>query len=324
MALLNLHHLRLFRAVATQGTLTGAAARLNLSQSALSTQIKSLESALGHDLFERRGRGLVLTEAGRIALDHAEAIFRTAEDLTATLRETGGSRRALRIGALATLSRNFQMAFVRPLIGRSDVEVILRSGSQAELLNALEALALDVVLTNLSPARDSASPWLIHRLAEQPVSLIGTPARCGLDEPMLAALLAREPVILPVPDTALRAAFDAMMIRLGITPMIAAEADDMAMLRLLAREDAGLAVIPPIVVRDELEAGTLVEAVRLEGIHETFFAITRERRFPNPLVAELLEQGAHDDVPAQVTRAPQGVNAREPASGTPSSWQRQV
>ena len=158
MSLLNLHHLRLFRAVATEGTLTGAATGLNLSQSALSTQIRALEAALGHDLFERRGRGLVLTEAGRIALDHAEAIFRTAEDLTATLRETGFSRRGLRIGALATLSRNFQMAFVRPLVGRTDVEVILRSGSQAELLNALDALALDIVLTNLAPARDSASP----------------------------------------------------------------------------------------------------------------------------------------------------------------------
>ena len=85
---LNLHHLRLFRAVAADGTLTGAARQLNLSQSAVSTQIKALEASLGHDLFERRGRGLVLTEAGRIALDHAEAIFRTADDLTATLRET--------------------------------------------------------------------------------------------------------------------------------------------------------------------------------------------------------------------------------------------
>ena len=64
---MNLHHLRLFRAVAADGTLTGAARRLNLSQSALSTQIKALEASLGHDLFERRGRSLVLTEAGRIA-----------------------------------------------------------------------------------------------------------------------------------------------------------------------------------------------------------------------------------------------------------------
>ena len=292
MALLNLHHLRLFRAVATDGTLTGAARRLNLSQSALSAQIRTLEDSLGQPLFERRGRGLVLTEAGRIALDHAEAIFRTAEDLTATLRETGRARRALRVGALATLSRNFQMQFLRPLIGRADVEVVLRSGSQSELLRGLDGLALDVVLTNLAPARDAASTWLVHRLDEQPVGLIGTPRRVGAGRRMLADLIGGEPLILPTRETALRAGFDALAARLGVTPQIAAEADDMAMLRLLTREDAGLAVIPPIVVRDELAAGLLVEAAQLDDIRETFLAVTLQRRFPNPLLAGLLHPQA--------------------------------
>jgi LysR family transcriptional activator of nhaA len=287
MAQINLHHLRLFRAVATDGTLTGAARGLNLSQSALSTQIRALEATLGHDLFERRGRGLVLTEAGRIALDHAEAIFRTAEDLTATLRETGKARRMLRVGALATLSRNFQMQFLRPLVGRADVEVVLRSGSQPELLRGLEALELDVVLTNLAPSREPGDAWLVHRIDEQPVSLIGTPGRVGRGRG-LAELLAGEPLILPAPGSALRTAFDGLAARLGAVPQIAAEADDMAMLRLLAREDAGLAVIPPIVVLDELAQGLLVEALRLPGISEAFLAVTRERRFPNRLVAELL------------------------------------
>ncbi len=286
---LNLHHLRLFRAVARDGTLTGAARALNLSQSALSTQIKALEASLDHALFDRRGRGLVLTEAGRIALDHAEAIFRTAEDLTATLREAGRARRALRVGAMATLSRNFQIGFLQPLIGRPDVEVVLRSGAQAELLRALEALSLDVVLTNLIPARDAASPYLVHSLSQQPVSLIGTAARAPLAGLSLPKLLVAEPLIMPTPESSLRAAFDALVERLGIVPTIAAEADDMAMLRLLARADAGLAVIPPIVVRDELATGRLVELVRLDGIAEAFCAVTLQRRFPNPLVGELLQ-----------------------------------
>ena len=286
---MNLHHLRLFRAVAIDGTLTGAARWLNLSQSALSSQIKTLEAALGHDLFERRGRGLVLTEAGGIALDHAEAIFRTADDLTATLRETGQERRPLRVGAMATLSRNFQMQFVRPLIGRADVEVVLRSGSQTELLRDLDALALDVVLTNLTPSHEAGSPWLVHQLAAQPVSVIGTPSRVGPMRRPLMALLAEEPLILPGPGTSLRLAFDALAARLQLAPVIAAEADDMAMLRLLAREDAGLAVIPSIVVQDELTTGFLVEAAQIDGMFETFFAITRERRFPNPLLALLLQ-----------------------------------
>jgi LysR family transcriptional activator of nhaA len=288
---LNLHHLRLFQAVAQDGSLTGAARRLNLSQSALSTQIRVLEDMLGHTLFERRGRKLVLTEAGAIALDHADAIFSTADDLLATLRETGGARRALRVGALATLSRNFQMQALRPLIGRPDVEIVMRSGSQAALLQGLAALELDVVLTNLAPTRDAANPWLVHRLAEQPVSLIGAPARVGKPPRPLADLLAREPLILPTADTALRAAFDALVARLGVSPVVAAEADDMAMLRLFAREDAGLAVIPPIVVRDELASGLLVEAARLGDIAETFYAVTLRRRFPNPLLTALITDG---------------------------------
>ena len=232
----------------------------------------------------------MLTEAGRIALDHAEAIFRTAADLTATLRDTGKARRALRVGALATLSRNVQMRFVGPLIGCADVEVVLRSGSQPELLRALESLTLDVVLTNLAPARDAANPWLVQPLDARPVSLTGTPARIG--HRSVADLIATEPLILPSPETALRAAFDAFIARLGASPAIAAEADDMAMLRLLARADAGLAVIPPIVARDELASGLLVEAGRLDGISEHFLAVTLARRFPNPLLAGVLQAGA--------------------------------
>ncbi|MEM6909299.1 MAG: LysR family transcriptional regulator [Pseudomonadota bacterium] len=287
--MLNLHHLRLFRAVAREGSLTGAARSLNISQSAVSTQIKILEAALGHDLFERVGRSLQLTEAGRIALDHADEIFRAADHLTATLKAAEGQRRVLRIGALATLSRNFQMRFLEPLIGRDDVEVVLRSGAQEQLLRGLQALALDVVLTNLAPARDADSPYLVQRLDEQPVGLVGAPIRCaGLHKASLADVLRDEPVILPTPETSLRAGFDALLARLEIVPRIAAEADDMAMIRLLARADIGLAVIPPVVVQDELAAGTLIELQRLDDITEVFSAVTIRRRFPNPLIRELL------------------------------------
>ena len=199
---MNLHHLRLFRAIARDGTLTGAARTLNLSQSAVSTQLRTLEATLGHDLFDRRGRGLVLTEAGRIALDHAEAIFRTADDLTATLAQSGTARRVLRVGALSTLSRNFLIGFVAPLIGRQDVELVLRSGAQADLIRGLEALSLDIVLTNLAPARDAASPYLVQALTEQPISVVGFP-RDAAEPPSLADLLTSEPLILPTPESAL-------------------------------------------------------------------------------------------------------------------------
>ncbi|MFN3227598.1 MAG: LysR family transcriptional regulator [Hyphomicrobiales bacterium] len=292
MAPLNYNHLRYFRAVAHTGNLTRTAEQLNLSQSALSVQIKRLEEQLGHQLFERRGRALHLTEAGRLTLDHADAIFATGDELLSTLRQEGQARRAVRVGSLATLSRNFQLSFLKPLLGRADVDLILRSGGAEDLLRGLETLNLDVVLMNQPPPRDALSSFVAHRLDEQIVSLVGTPER--ISGQTIEALLAAHPVVLPTSESSVRLGFDAWMERLDLRPQIAAEVDDMAMMRLLAREGVGLAVLPPIVVQDELASGLLVEAAPLPDLAETFYAVTMERTFPNPLVRELLVAGEAD------------------------------
>lgn len=285
---LNYHHLRYFRAVAHDGNLTRTAERLNLSQSALSTQIRQLEERLGHPLFERRGRQLYLTEAGRIALDHADTIFSTGEELLETLKETGRGRQAIRVGALATLSRNFQIEFLRPLLGRADVDMILRSGSVSTLLAALETLSLDIVLLNQPPMADAVTPFIAQHVYQQRVSLVGKPGGEEVKAP-LAELLSRHPVILPTLESGVRSQFEALVTRLGLAPQIAAEVDDMAMMRLLAREGVGLAVLPPIVVKGELESGLLMEFDALPGMMESFYAVTIKRRFPNPLIQPLLE-----------------------------------
>jgi len=283
----NYNHLRYFWAVAREGHLGRAALRLNLTQSALSVQIRRLEERLGQKLFDRVGRGLTLTEAGRIALDHADVIFATGDDLTATLRENGRSRQILRVGAQATLSRNFQIAFLKPVMGRDDVELVLRSGTTAELLRGLAAHHLDVVLTNHPPGREGEKTLLTHKLAEQPVSLVGSDQIMG-SERRLVELLRRHPVILPTLHTGLRSDVDALVDRLGVELQIAAEVDDMAMMRLLVREGIGLAVLPPIVIKDELAQGLLIEGAPLPGVVERFFAVTVERRFRNPLLKAVM------------------------------------
>ena len=288
LADLNYNHLRYFWAVAQDDNLTRTAERLNVSQSALSVQIRKLENRLGHPLFERRGRQLHLTEAGKIALDHADAIFATGEELLGTLRETGRTRHVVRIGALATLSRNFQISFLRPLLDRSDVEIVLRSGSPIELLAGLQSLKLDVVLTNQLPASDALTPFMTHKLFEQPISLVGSPSLLGSMR-SVAALLTAHPVILPTQGNSIRAACDALADRLGVRLQIAAEVDDIAMMRLLAREGFALAILPSIAVRDELATGALIEVESLPGLVETFYAVTIGRRFPNPIVRSLLE-----------------------------------
>jgi LysR family transcriptional activator of nhaA len=213
MSFLNYHHLRYFRAIATEGTLTGAAQRIQISQSALSVQLRSLEDSLGQLLFHRQKKTLVLTEAGRIALEYAESIFRSGEEMMAVLRnEKAVQRRVLRIGAVATLSRNFQLELLKPLLGRDDVELILHSGSLRDLLAQLRAHVIDAVLSNLPVRRDAETNWHSRLIEEQPVSLVGkrTSKRARFQFP---EDLRHTPLLLPGLDSSIRAAFDLLQLR---------------------------------------------------------------------------------------------------------------
>lgn len=286
---LNFKHLRYFHAVAHEGNLTNAARRLNISQSALSTQIRLLEESIGHDLFERRGRRLELTESGRVALNYADSLFTTADEMLATF--SGGSAHALRhlrIGALSTLSRNFQIRFLSPMVGRDDVHLVIRSGPLSNLVKALEAHEIDVLLTNRLPFRDSGTNWVAHLVGQAPVSLVG-PNPIDQDKVTLRDLLATSRLVLPAKDSGVRADFDLLVDRLGILPNVVAEADDMAMLRLLLKAGTGIGLVPPIVVRDELDSAILHDLMTIPGLTESFYAMTQSRRFPHPLVEQLLK-----------------------------------
>ena len=292
MGSLNFNHLRYFWVVAHEGSLTRAAERLNLSQSAVSVQIQKLELQMGHPLFDRIGKRLVLTEAGRIALDYADMVFLAGDELRSTLDGRPlASRQVLRVGALTTLSRNFQLEFLRPLVGRADVELIVRSGTMRDLLAQLEAHAIDIVLANSAAQRDARTPFRNQLLSQQPVSLVGRP-RGARRKFKFPEDLRTEPVLLPSLDSDIRLAFDQILDLAGIRPIILAEVDDMAMLRLLAREREGVTLVPPIVVRDELESGVLVEHCRIPQLTESFYAITQVRRFPNQLLGDLLSRYA--------------------------------
>jgi len=296
MKALNFNHLRYFWAVAHAGNLTRAAETLNLSPSALSVQIQKLEHQVGHPLFERAGKRLMLTEAGRIALDYADSVFEAGDELMSTLAgRPQASRQVLRVGALTTLSRNFQLEFLRPLVGRGDVELIVRSGTMRELLAQLEAHALDVVLSNSAAPRDARAPFRNHLLDAQPVSLVGRPRVAGQPPFRFPDDLRHEPILLPSLDSDIRIGFDQLLELAGIRPVILAEVDDMAMLRLLAREREGVTLVPPIVVRDELASGVLVEHCRIPQLTERFHAIVQNRRFPNQLLGDLLARYERPD-----------------------------
>ena len=288
MTRLNYHHLHGFWAVAKEGHLTRAAQRLHVSPSALSTQIQQLGEALGQPLFERQARALKLTEAGHVALGYAESIFTAGNELMSVLLEgQRAQKQVLRIGAVATVSRNFQQNFLAPLLARDEVALSLHSGSLAELLKRLRVHALDLVMSNRRVHGNAEESWRCRRIARQPVSLVGRPwKRRRMFR--FADDLAELPLLLPGPDSDVRNGFDSLCERLGLRYTLKAEVDDMALLRLLARDAAGIALVPSVVVRDELRSGMLVEHAVVPDLFENFYAITVPRHFAPPLLRELL------------------------------------
>ncbi|MVW75072.1 LysR family transcriptional regulator [Pseudomonas xionganensis] len=287
MRRLNFHHLHYFWAVAKEGNLTRAAQALHVSQSALSTQIRALEDDLGHALFIRSGRSLLLTEAGRLVLDYAESIFALGSELQMTLQGAQRENQPLRIGAVATLSRNFQENLLRPFLGRAQVRITLESGSLDELLERLALHKLDVVLTNQAVSGDGQRAWHCRLLDRQRVCLVGPP-RSGRQAFSLPADLQQARLIVPGRSSDIRSQFELYCNSHDLHPLICAEVDDMAMLRLLARDSGDMALLPAVVVQDELQAGVLELYAEIPQIAEQFFAVTLQRHFGLSIVEELL------------------------------------
>ncbi|MBS2020145.1 MAG: LysR family transcriptional regulator [Deltaproteobacteria bacterium] len=285
-ARLNFHHLHYFWAVARDGNLTRTAERLRVSQSALSSQIKLLEQSLGEPLFTRSGRGLALTEVGRMVIRYADAIFTTGEELISIVDRGRRPQEIFRLGGVATLSRNLQESFLKPLLAE-EVHLRLTSGRLEELLRGLEEDALDLVLSNRPVRKGSSGRTLrCRRIARQPVSIVGRSRR----KFRFPQDVAGAGMLLPGTESEIRSEFDAICEQAGVIVTVRAEVDDMAMMRLLARDTGALALLPSVVVRDELRASALHELCVVPGLHENFYAITLQRRFPHPLVSKLLER----------------------------------
>ena len=290
MPYLNYHHLKYFRAIARQGGLTKAAEHLNVSPSSLSVQLKALEEQLGHALFLREGKSLLLTDAGKIALSYAESVFKSGDDLLATMRGLStDKRKILRIGAVANLSRNFQLSFLRNLIIQEDVEIIIHSGNFSELLNQLQSLSIDLLLSNQAAPVEINSEWKNKLISDQSVSLIGH--KQGIKQKKkinFPADLEGLSLVLPGRGCAIRSAVDRIVGDAGVKIKILAEVDDMAMLRLIVRDSKAFTIVPPVVVIDELKTGELVEYAQIPEIKESFFCITKELLAKLGICAELI------------------------------------
>jgi LysR family transcriptional activator of nhaA len=298
LAQLNFHHLYYFWRVAKEGHLTRVAQTLHVSQSALSAQIRQLEERLGAPLFERQRRRLQLTDTGRLVLSYADDIFGLGQELLGHLQGQSSGAIRVRVGSVATLSRNYQENWIRPLLADPEVMLTLESGQLPTLLERLLQHELDVVLANEAVPADPQRPLHCRWLGSQAVSLVGPAGRWRGQTLRVPHDLHGAELVLPGPRHALRNQFDALCQAAGVVPRLRAEVDDMAMLRLLARDSGCLTLLPEVVVQDELRAGVLTLVGQVASIQEHFYAITPLRRHRIERLEALLERAPALSAPA--------------------------
>lgn len=281
---LNFRHLYYFWQVAKQGSLLRATERIHTSQSALSTQIKQLEERLGKPLFDRRGRSMELNATGQHVFAYADGIFGLGEQMLGWLEGRSEGAITVRVGSVSTMSRNFQVNWLRPLFSDPSVVLSVDSGVLDALVERLLRHRLDVVLANEPIPSDPTRAVSSRFLGSQVISLVGRAEQWSGTTLRVPEDLDGVEVALPSAQHSVRAQFDALCFAAGVEPRPRAEIDDMTMLRLVARDSGWITILPEVVVQDELRSGELVNVGQSTQLVERFYAITeRNRQAVEPL-----------------------------------------
>src|SRR3954469_10067262 len=176
MKWLNYNHLHYFWVVAREGGVVRASEELLVSQPTISNQLKELESSLGHRLFDRVGRGLQLTEAGRVAFNYANEIFGLGQEMIDALEHQPVSR-ALRlsVGVLDVIPKILVSQLLEPAMRLPQpVRLICREDKADRLLADLAARRTDVVLSDGPIGTAVQAQAYNHLLVESGVSFFAT------------------------------------------------------------------------------------------------------------------------------------------------------
>lgn len=288
---LNYHHLLYFWTVARQGGLAKAAENLRLSPSTVSTQIGRLEESLGHKLFERQGRKLVMTDAGQVVYRYADEIFLLGREIFDSLRDQPAKRPLkVHIGIAEVIPKLLAKKFLMPVLQLSDdVQLICHEGRSDRLLAELSIHNLDVVLTDTPVGSLAKVRAYSHVLGESGIMLFAVDTLARKYRRNFPASLKTAPFLLPAVGTALRGQltnwFDAHEIR----PRIVGEFEDSALLKVFGQQGLGV-FAAPVVIRSEVKKQYGVSEIGLiEGQTEQFYAISVEKKLKHPAVVAIAE-----------------------------------
>lgn len=293
---LNYHHLLYFWAVVREGSVTAAAARLRLATPTVSAQVRMLEEQLGERLFRRAGRGLAVTEAGRVAYRYPDEIFTLGRELEETLRGgPSGQRARLVVGILDSLPKMIVRPLLQPaLVGAERVRLICREGRTDALVAALSLHELDVVLSDAPLPAGTAVRAHAHLLGRCGVTFVAATRLAQSHRKGFPASLDGAPLLMPSEGTTLRRALEHWLDGLGIRPVIVAELDDSALLKAFGQDGLGIFAVPQV-VEGAVKRQYDVEVVgRTDRVEERFYALTVRRRVEHPGVAAILAAARAD------------------------------
>ena len=293
MEWLNYHHLLYFWVVAREGSVTKATAILNLTQPTISTQIRALEESLGEKLFEKAGRGLALTEMGRLVYRYAEEIFALGKELRDTVRgRPTGKPPRLMVGIADVVPKLVAFRLVEPAFHLPQrVEVILREDDPARLFTALALHELDLVISDAPIGASSGVKAFNHLLGESSVTFF---ARADIAKPLRRGFprsLEGAPLLLPSVGTELRRMLDHFFDEQDVRPDLVAEFEDSALMKISGAAGLGAFPAPTAIAREIAEQYHVVEAGVLDEVRERFFVISPERKIKHPAVAAITELG---------------------------------
>lgn len=288
---LNYHHLRYFWTVAKEGSIAAACKRLHVTQPTVSGQLRELETALGQDLLERSGRGLALTDAGRLVFRYADDIFAMGSELLHAVK--GGApagEQRVRVGVADVLPKLVVYRMLLPVLRMPErTRLVCYEGKPGELLGRLAVHDLDVVLTDTPVPPHAGVRAYSHRLGESGLTVFGAPALASRHKAGFPASIDGAPFLLSTPNTAIRRTLDYWFESHGVRPAVAGEFEDSALLKIFGQSGAGLFAAPTFIER-EIKSQYAVRVVgRLTGAKELFYAISMERRIKHPAVALLTD-----------------------------------
>ena len=287
----NYRHLYYFWVVAKEGGMSHAAARLGMAVQTVSAQVRELERDLGCQLLKPAGRGLVLTEAGVVALQEAEHIFQLGEALPELARGAAQAKSVrLTVGIADGLPKLVVQRLLQPVLGTPDLRLVCHEGEMADLLADLAMHRLDVVLS------DHSAPFNPHlKVHNHPLGTSGMGwyasrhwwAAARKDFP---ASLGKVPVLLPTTHSIVRGPLDQWFIQPGLHPRVVGEFEDSALLETFG--GSGLGVFPAAlsVQEDLLQRHQVRLLGACEGVDEHYYAISTERKVKHVVVQSLLSQ----------------------------------